>query len=153
MERVRWAFVPQIYTYNNEEQEIIPKLGRRSAQKARIHGQSQKDSWEPSLVVSACTLSIQEAEIGPSGARGQPWLIGEKKKEKKGSKDSSVDFVNAGKLKLCNKKRRKEILLTIHLSAYKAVAYIGKTLRKTGPRVKSYPEETVANFSEKISQE
>lgn len=69
----------------------------------------------------------------------------------KGSKDSSMDFVNAGKLKLCNKKRRKEILLSVHLSAYKTVAYIGKTLRKTGPRVKSYPEETVANFLENLS--
>lgn len=136
----KWAFIPQIYTYNNEEQEIVPKLGRRSAQKARM-----SHSW-----TVTCTLSIQEAEIGPSAARGQPWLIG-KKKEKKGSKDSSVDFVNAGKLKLCNKKRRKEILLTIHLSAYKAVAYIGKTLRKTGRRVKFYLEETVANFSENLS--
>lgn len=62
-----------------------------------------------------------------------------------------MEFVNAGKLKLYNKKQRKEILLSVHLSAYKAVAYIGKTLRKTGPRIKFYPEETVANFSENQS--
>lgn len=32
-----------------------------------IHGQPQKDSWEPSVVVHTCSLSTQEAEIGRSG--------------------------------------------------------------------------------------
>lgn len=140
LERVRWTFIPQIYTYNNGKQEIISKLGRRSAQQARISHSRTVTEW---LTGAKCGGAYLYSEH-PGGWDRKIWISRpalanrrkKKRKEKKGSKDSLVDFVNAGKLKLCIKKRRKEILFTVHLSAYKVVSYIGKTLRQTGPRVK-----------------
>lgn len=56
--------------------------GQHSKPGLVVHGQSQNDSREPSVVVHTYTQSIQEAETGRSGSRGQPWLIGERKEKK-----------------------------------------------------------------------